>query len=149
MPMSCLTALYSTLLAGEATIRDAEKALRGYQAGVNTLSEDELWAARRLKESAVHPDTGEIIPRPFRMSGYVPYNGPVGAAMLISSSTPALMFWNWVNQTQNALVNYFNRNAASPTTNQVLGMIYLGAVGSALAVAFGTSQVPNACPVSI
>ena len=32
-----------------------------------------LWAARALKESAVHPDTGHIIPRPFRMAGFVPY----------------------------------------------------------------------------
>ena len=29
-----------------------------------------LWRARKLKEAAVHPDTGSIIPAPFRMSGY-------------------------------------------------------------------------------
>lgn len=29
-----------------------------------------MWAARKLKESAVHPDTGNIIPSPFRMAGY-------------------------------------------------------------------------------
>jgi hypothetical protein len=29
-----------------------------------------LWQARKLKEAAVHPDTGDIIPRPFRMAGY-------------------------------------------------------------------------------
>ena len=34
-------------------------------------------------------------------------------AMVASGSTPALLFWNWVNQSQNALVNYYNRNAAS------------------------------------
>lgn len=101
----------------------------------------ELWRARQLRDSAVHPDTGEIVPRPFRMSGYVPFNGPVCVAMMVASSTPALLFWNWVNQSQNALVNFFNRNASSPTSTQVLVQSYLVAVGGALSVAFGASQL--------
>jgi hypothetical protein len=34
-----------------------------------------LWEAQRVVTAALHPDTGAVIPRPFRMSGYVPYNG--------------------------------------------------------------------------
>ena len=34
-----------------------------------------LWEARRVVEAALHPDTGDVIPHPFRMSGYVPGNG--------------------------------------------------------------------------
>jgi hypothetical protein len=49
-------------------------------------------------ESSVHPDTKQIIPEPFRMAGYVPFNGPVCVAMMASRGTPALLFWNWVNQ---------------------------------------------------
>lgn len=96
-----------------------------------------LWEARRLVEAALHPDTGDVIPRPFRMSGYVPYNGPICVAMVASPSTSALLFWSWVNQSQNALVNYYNRNASSPMTNQTLATSYAAAVGSALVVAFG------------
>mmetsp|Transcript_768 Transcript_768/g.1198 ORF Transcript_768/g.1198 Transcript_768/m.1198 type:complete len:425 (+) Transcript_768:182-1456(+) len=96
-----------------------------------------LWEARRISESALHPDTGDLIPRPFRMSGYVPFNGPVAVAMVASSSTPLLLFWAWANQSQNALVNYFNRNAASTMTNETLAKSYAAAVGSALTVAFG------------
>ena len=66
-----------------------------------------LWEARRIAEAALHPDTGEVIPRPFRMSGYVPYNGPICVAMVASTSTMPLLFWSWVNQSQNALVNYY------------------------------------------
>jgi len=57
--------------------------------------------------------------------------------MVVSSSTPALLFWNWVNQSQNALVNYFNRNASSTLSNETLAKSYAAAVGSSLAVAFG------------
>ena len=68
---------------------------------------------------------------------YVPFNGPICVAMVASQSTPALLFWSWVNQSQNALVNYFNRNASSPMTNETLLKSYSAAVGSALVVAFG------------
>jgi sideroflexin-5 len=96
-----------------------------------------LWEARRLVEAAIHPDTHEFIPRPFRMSGYVPYNGPICVAMVASPTTSALLFWSWVNQSQNALVNYYNRNASSSMSNQTLAVSYGAAVGSALVVAFG------------
>lgn len=68
---------------------------------------------------------------------YVPYNGPICVAMVASQSTSALLFWSWVNQSQNALVNYFNRNASSPMTNEMLFKSYAAAVSSALLVAFG------------
>jgi len=102
-----------------------------------------LWEAQRIYTAALHPDTGETIPHPFRMSGYVPFNGPVCVAMVASSSTPALLFWGWVNQSQNALVNYFNRNASSPMTNETLIKSYALAVGSALTVVFGLSTFIN------
>ncbi|KAI9029426.1 iron carrier [Hyaloraphidium curvatum] len=130
----------STLLASNDAVRGAQKLLKDFDAGAAPkASVSELWAARKLRDSAVHPDTGEIVPRPFRMAGYVPYNGPVCVAMMISSSTPALLFWNWVNQSQNALVNYFNRNASSPTSNGVLAQSYATAVSCALLVAFSVS----------
>mmetsp|Transcript_13341 Transcript_13341/g.29414 ORF Transcript_13341/g.29414 Transcript_13341/m.29414 type:complete len:283 (-) Transcript_13341:109-957(-) len=69
--------------------------------------------------------------------GYVPFNGPVCVAMVASSSTPALLFWNWANQSQNALVNYFNRNASSDVTNEEIIKSYTIAVGAAMSVAFG------------
>lgn len=103
----------------------------------NRTMDRTLWEARRIVDAAVHPDTQEIIPRPFRMSGYVPFNGPICVAMVASTSTMPLLFWSWVNQSQNALVNYYNRNASSPMSNETLLKSYSAAVGSALAVAFG------------
>jgi len=100
-----------------------------------------LWEAMRISSAALHPDTGDTIPHPFRMSGYVPFNGPVCVAMVASTSTPALLFWSWANQSQNALVNYFNRNASSEMTNETLIKSYAAAVGSALTVAFGLATL--------
>lgn len=96
-----------------------------------------LWEAQRISSAALHPDTQAVCPLPFRMSGYVPFNGPICVAMVSSSSTPALLFWSWVNQSQNALVNYFNRNASSEMSNETLLKSYTAAVASALTVAFG------------
>jgi hypothetical protein len=68
-----------------------------------------LWEARRIADGALHPDTKEVIPYPFRMSGYILFNGPMCVAMVASTSTLPLLIWSWVNQSQNALVNYYVR----------------------------------------
>ncbi|KAG7345729.1 tricarboxylate carrier [Nitzschia inconspicua] len=130
------------LLYTEDQVRQAQSVLeKGFDGLDGTLSDQQkhrtLWEARRISDAALHPDTKEVIPRPFRMSGYVPYNGPICVAMVASTSTPSLLFWSWVNQSQNALVNYYNRNASSPMSNQTLLTSYSAAVGSALTVAFG------------
>jgi len=133
----------SSLVYSDEQIREAESTLKAFKAGESDAlakSDADLWAAQKLAGSAVHPDTGEIIPRPFRMCGYVPYNGPVCVSMMAVQSTPGLIIFNWVNQSQNALVNYFNRNASSPSSNETLFKSYCAAVGAAVLVAFGLSQ---------
>jgi len=74
-----------------------------------------LWEAQRISSASLNE--GTAVPHPFRMSGYVPFNGPICVAMVASSSTPAILFWSWVNQSQNALVNYFNRNMSEDMDN--------------------------------
>ena len=133
------------LLYSESETRAARAMVEDYKNLLTNLPDntttDEmnhaLWEALRISGASLHPDTGDVIPQPFRMSGYVPFNGPICVAMVASTSTPALLFWSWVNQSQNALVNYFNRNAASEMDNKTLIKSYSIAVTSALSVAFG------------
>ena len=74
---------------------------------LSTANSHTLWESRRIVESALHPGTGKVIPRPFWMLGYVPYNRPICVSMVASTSTIPLLFWSWANQSQNALINYY------------------------------------------
>ena len=98
------------LLTNDEDIRNAQELLLqndGVSHSTVSITDRDLWEARRVVDAALHPDTGDVIPKPFRMSGYVPFNGPICVAMVASTSTMPLLFWSWVNQSQNALVNYY------------------------------------------
>lgn len=95
-------------------------------------TQDKILMAKKLYEGAFHPDTGDLQNLFGRMSFQVPGGMAVTGAMLTFYRTSgAVMFWQWVNQSFNALVNYTNRNAKSPLTTQQLGLAYLSATASA------------------
>lgn len=103
-----------------------------------TTTREQIIHAKKLFESAFHPDSGEKQNLFGRMSFQVPGGMMLTGAMLTFYRTvPALVFWQWANQSFNALVNYTNRNANSPLTVTQLCVSYVSATGSALAVAIG------------
>ena len=122
---------------------DCPTIVQSSDATTNHETDRLLWKAKRIADSALHPETLEWIPRPFRMSGYLPFNGPICVAMIAVSSTAPLLFWSWMNQSQNALVNYFNGPKNTVDTDKedaidaTLIKSYVLAVTSALVVAFG------------
>ncbi|KAL3870308.1 hypothetical protein ACJMK2_038384 [Sinanodonta woodiana] len=99
---------------------------------------DQVLHARRMYLSAFHPDTGELQNAIGRMSFQVPGGMLlIGAMITFYRSNSAVIFWQWANQSFNALVNYTNRNAGSTLSNKQMGAAYISATSSALVTALG------------
>lgn len=129
------------LLASNKELDAAKDIITKHRNGVKlTITENELWNAKALYDSAFHPVTGEKQLLIGRMSAQVPMNMAItGSMMVFYQSTPAVIFWQWVNQSFNAVVNYVNRSDASMSTTQI-GMAYLGATTGAVVTALALNK---------
>ncbi|CAB3221729.1 unnamed protein product [Arctia plantaginis] len=125
-------------LTSEKELLAAKELYLQYKAGKepsDTKFEDVV-RAKTLYESAFHPDSGELQNVFGRMTFQMPGGCLVTGAMLQWYRTPvAVVFWQWVNQSFNALVNYTNRNANSPLTTTQMGVAYVSATSAAMGAA--------------
>ncbi|XP_063902289.1 sideroflexin-1-3-like [Zophobas morio] len=127
-------------------LQDSKQKLEDYKSGKLKLgkdvSEEELWEAKYLRDSAFHPDTGDLQFFVGRMAFQVPGNIiVVGGMTTFYKSTPAILFWQWVNQTFNCIVNYTNRNASIPLSNTQLIGAYLAACSASMVAALGLNRL--------
>jgi len=127
-------------LVSDAKLDEAKSLRDQYLAGKVPagVTREQMMRAKQIYESAFHPDSGEKMNVFGRMSFQVPGGMLVTGAMLtFYKTTTAVVFWQWVNQSFNALVNYTNRNAKSPLTEAQMGIAYVSATAAACFTAMG------------
>ncbi|XP_076481093.1 sideroflexin 2 isoform X3 [Bombus vancouverensis nearcticus] len=131
---------FRTCTVGDSQLLAAKKLCEDYKLGKEPAgtTREQIIYAKKLYESAFHPDTGDLQNVFGRMSFQVPGGMLITGAMLqFYKTTTAVVFWQWVNQSFNAFVNYTNRNANSPTTVSQLGLAYVSATSAAMITAIG------------
>eukprot|EP00090_Calanus_glacialis_P027751 TRINITY_DN4401_c0_g1_i2.p1 TRINITY_DN4401_c0_g1~~TRINITY_DN4401_c0_g1_i2.p1 ORF type:complete len:325 (-),score=104.29 TRINITY_DN4401_c0_g1_i2:129-1103(-) len=130
-------------LSSTSQLNDAKTLVQEYRVGSEPpgTTNEQVRQAMQLYKSAFHPDSGELQNVFGRMSFQVPGGMMITGAMLqFYKSVPQVVFWQWFNQSFNALVNYTNRNANSPTTPMQLSVAYFSATFSALGTAIGLKK---------
>ncbi|NXP86005.1 SFXN2 protein, partial [Passerina amoena] len=138
-----------TVLVPEKELDQAKALVESCRAGLVPpgSSQEQLLYAKKLYDSAFHPDSGEKMNLIGRMSFQVPGGMAITGCMLqFYRTVPAVVFWQWVNQSFNAFVNYTNRNAASPISLRQIGVAYVTATSAALATAVGLNLYTKRAP---
>lgn len=100
----------------------------------------ELREAASIVGGTTHPETGEIIAVPMRISGFVSFSVPIFALMVFTThQTPAFnALLQLTNQSYMAGINYANRNGSSEYSTKDCVKGYLGAVIASVGIAYGT-----------
>ncbi|OTA60013.1 sideroflexin-5 [Hypoxylon sp. EC38] len=134
-----------TLLAGKRGLEEAKKLVIAYKQGEIKDMTPELWKAKKIVDSTLHPDTGEPVLLPFRMSCFALSNLVVTAGMLTPGlKTTGTVLWQITNQSLNVAINYANANKSTPLSYSKIAQSYVLAVSASCSVAVGlNSLVPR------
>lgn len=136
------------LFVSEKTLDNSREIVLNYRNGIipQDLTINQLWKAKAYYDSAFHPETGEKMYFLGRMSCTMPANMILtGGLLTFYKSTPAVLFWQWLNQTFNAVVNFTNRSGENAVEGNRLLTAYCFATGSALTVALSLNVVAKVC----
>jgi tricarboxylate carrier len=138
------------ILASDRQLDDAKAIVESYRQSKRlppNLTEDQLWKAKSLMDSAFHPDTKEKMLFIGRMSAQVPCNLIITAGMLTwYKTTQGTVFWQVVNQSFNACVNYTNRSGDKPISAARLGISFAIATSSATFTALFLNSLTKRMP---
>lgn len=131
-----------TLFAGSSGLEKAKRLVVDYKEGRVQNMTPELWQAKKIVDSTLHPDTGEPVLLPFRMSSFVLSNLVVTAGMLQPGlGTLGTIGWQVANQSLNVAINSANANKSSPLSYAQLAQSYFMAVTASCSVAVGLNKL--------
>ncbi|KIW34797.1 uncharacterized protein PV07_01553 [Cladophialophora immunda] len=134
-----------TLFVSSSGLENAKRLVTSYKTGEAKAMTPEIWKAKKIVDSTLHPDTGEPVFLPFRMSCFVISNLVVTAGMLTPNlSNTGTVAWQIINQSLNVAINSANANKSSPLSTSTLVKSYFMAVSASCSVAVGlNSLVPR------
>ncbi|CAG8979825.1 hypothetical protein HYALB_00002595 [Hymenoscyphus albidus] len=131
-----------TLLVNSAGLEHAKSLIAAYKEGKVSEMDGELWKAKKVVDSTLHPDTGEPVLLPFRMSCFVISNLVVTAGMLTPGlGTTGTLLWQITNQSLNVAINNANANKSTPLSVSKIAQSYFLAVGASCSVALGLNAL--------
>ncbi|KAF1995634.1 sideroflexin-5 [Amniculicola lignicola CBS 123094] len=131
-----------TLLTGAAGLEHAKGLVTAYKQGKVREMSPELWNAKKIIDSTIHPDTGLPVFLPFRMSCFVLSNLVVTAGMLAPGlGTAGTLGWQITNQSLNVAINFSNANKSTPLSTQTIIQSYCLAVSASCGVALGLNAL--------
>lgn len=131
-----------TLFVSSAGLENAKSLVAGYKQGKIGHMNPELWSAKKIVDSTLHPDTGEPVLLPFRMSCFVISNLVVTAGMLTPGlKTTGTLLWQIGNQSLNVAINNANANKSTPLSVSKITQSYFLAVGASCSVALGLNAL--------
>lgn len=132
------------LFLSDAQVEASLQLLKQYRDGTLPpgITDEQLWTAKEVKECLTHPDTGERIPRLLCFAAYTPMQPPILIGMLWPGAGALNQaWWQFYNQSYNALVAYANRNMSSPMSTNEVGIAYAGAVASSIGLSVGMQKL--------
>ncbi|KFY42692.1 hypothetical protein V495_04370 [Pseudogymnoascus sp. VKM F-4514 (FW-929)] len=130
------------LLTTRKGLEESKELIANYKLGKIAQMSPELWQAKKVVDSTIHPDTGEPVMLPFRMSSFVLSNLVVTAGMLTPGlGTTGTLLWQITNQSLNVAINNANANKSTPLSTSKIVQSYLLAVGASCSVALGLNAL--------
>ncbi|EEP78085.1 predicted protein [Uncinocarpus reesii 1704] len=156
-----------TLFVSAAGLENAKRLLASYKDGQIAAMTPEIWHAKKIVDSTLHPDTGEPVFLPFRMSCFVlsnlivtagmltpglgvrlptwallpPLHDPVEALVANLGQTTGTLLWQITNQSLNVAINNANANKSTPLSTASIVKSYFLAVSASCSVALGLNAV--------
>jgi len=105
------------------------------------MTQKKLWAAQKIRDTTLHPDTNKPIPLLFRVSAFIPANIAICLGMLLPGAGIAnQVFWQWINQSYTLCLNHANRNASNTMSTKEIAITYAAAVTASCGVAVGLGR---------